>query len=195
VILTVAGLKGGVGKTTTAAGLLHALYDDVAGYAVGLDADPQGSLLEWARWGEWTVPVEKFTRPRAEQFTAAGWHAVVDTAPYDQGSVADAVKVADVIVLPVAPLPADVRQLGAARDLLDRHARPDARRVVVLVRTVSGAASTADYRAHLESSGWDVVRPVVSRREAIGHAYGAALPPAVTGPYSDVLHAITKELR
>jgi cellulose biosynthesis protein BcsQ len=47
VIITCAGLKGGLGKTTTAAYCAHALAE-FGHRVVLLDADPQGSVTRWA---------------------------------------------------------------------------------------------------------------------------------------------------
>jgi chromosome partitioning protein len=82
VIVTVAGLKGGIGKTTTAAFLAHALYEQLCN-VLALDADPQASLRTWAKWGEWVIPVEKFAAGRAAQVRPLGWDVVIDTPPYD----------------------------------------------------------------------------------------------------------------
>jgi chromosome partitioning protein len=78
VIVTVAGLKGGIGKTTTAAYLAHALYEQLCN-VLALDADPQASLRTWAKWGEWVIPVEKFAAGRAAQVRPLGWDVVIDT--------------------------------------------------------------------------------------------------------------------
>lgn len=55
-ILTVANLKGGTSKTTTAAYLAHALAE-LGQRVLVVDADPQGSISRWAEMGEWTIPV------------------------------------------------------------------------------------------------------------------------------------------
>jgi len=55
-ILTVANLKGGTSKTTSAAFLAHALAERGRRVLV-VDADPQASITRWAEMAEWRLPV------------------------------------------------------------------------------------------------------------------------------------------
>ena len=50
-IVTVAGLKGGTGKTTVAVSLAEACAERY-GEALLIDADPQGSAMTWAELAE-----------------------------------------------------------------------------------------------------------------------------------------------
>lgn len=191
-IITVAGLKGGVSKTTTAAYLAHALAEadrDV----VALDADPQGSLLTWADWASFSITVEKFTRGRAVQLHPLGWDVVIDTPPFDdtpEGPVAAAVKEATHVVYPMAPSPIEYERADAMRALLARYA-PQAAAVVLLTRAVTGAASTEDYRRRLTTDGWRVLRVPVARRERFALSFGAPVLRASSTAYGDALHELT----
>jgi len=171
VIITVAGLKGGVGKTTTAAYIAHALYEQLHN-VLALDADPQASLGTWANWGKWVIPVEEFTPQRAPQVHALGWDVVIDTPPFDAYATSTALGVATHVIYPMAPTGMEFESVDRMRALLDRSA-PQAHRLILLNRTVANASSTADYRAALVAEGWHVARAAVSRREQFAQSYGA----------------------
>lgn len=184
-ILTVAGLKGGVGKTTTAAYAAHALAEQGRRVLV-LDADEQASLRTWADWGRWTVPVEPFHPARAAQVHPLGRDVVIDTPPRDERATAAAVATATHVLYPLAPTGVEFERVDAMRALLDRHA-PRAVRMILLVRTVAGASSTADYRAALVAEGWRVAAATVNRRESIAQSFGAIPYRAAATAYGDAL--------
>ncbi|WP_091074584.1 ParA family protein [Micromonospora nigra] len=54
-VLTTVNLKGGSGKTTTAAYLAHA-FADRGRRPIIVDADPQGSAVRWQELGGWPLP-------------------------------------------------------------------------------------------------------------------------------------------
>lgn len=184
-IVTVAGLKGGISKTTTAAYLAHALAEGDRA-VVALDADPQGSLLTWADWADWPITVEKFDPARVEQLHPLGWDVVIDTPPFDEGATAAAVKLATVVVYPVGPSPIEYERTDAMRALLARYA-PQAWPVVLLTRCVTGATSTEDYRRRLVADGWHVLRVPVARRERFALSFGQPVTRAYATAYGDAL--------
>ena len=143
-----ANVKGGVGKTTTAVQL--ALYASALGERTLLiDADPGRSALSWATrapdWPHDRVPVIAHHQPdlpRRLPGLAAGFGTVIIDTPHDPtggGQVgpmlASALAVADLLVVPTSPAPADLDRL---EDLLAAIAREQARRdldwLVALVR-------------------------------------------------------------
>jgi CobQ/CobB/MinD/ParA nucleotide binding domain len=105
VIITCAGLKGGLGKTTTAAYCAHALAE-FGHRVVLLDADPQGSVTRWATGAGWAsgpaVWVEPWQPRRAGDLRAAGWSVVIDTPPFADGIVEHALTDATHVVVPMA---------------------------------------------------------------------------------------------
>lgn len=189
--ITVAGLKGGIGKTTSAAFLAHALAE--AGRdVVAVDADPQASLRTWAEWAGWTVPVREFPTDRhvAAQWVRAldtdGWDVVIDTPPFDEGATAAAAAVASHVVYPMAPTGIEYERTDAMRALLARWA-PQACPVMLLTRTVPGAMSTTDYRRRLTADGWHVLAVPVGRRERFAQAFGLPIVNAAASAYGDAV--------
>jgi len=109
VILAVVNLKGGTAKTTSAAFLAHALHE--TGWRVlGVDADPQRSLLDWSAESPagWPFPVVGLaTRMLARDLGGiTGDHnaVVIDTPPLEEqaGIVRAALLAATHVVVPVA---------------------------------------------------------------------------------------------
>ena len=87
-ILTVANLKGGTSKTTSAAFLAHALAERGRRVLV-VDADPQASITRWAEMAEWRLPVVGKATGRLhvelEEIVGDRFDAVViDTPPTDK---------------------------------------------------------------------------------------------------------------
>lgn len=193
-VITVANLKGGSSKTTTAAFLAQALHD--AGLAVlVVDADPQASTLRWSESAGWPMatvglPVRNL-HAQLEGIAAGHDVVVIDTPPLDiqAGIVHSALRAADLVVVTTAPTPIECERVGAVKAALDDVAalRADGeapRAVVLLTRTVARAASTEVWRQALQQSGWHVLSAEVRRLEVIAQAAGD--PIKDTGPYADV---------
>lgn len=123
-VITVGNVKGGVAKTTTAVQLALHLSTWV-GRVLLIDADPGRSALSWATradaWPHGTVPVIAHHHPdlpRRLPGLARGFDAVVIDTPHDPTgggrvgpTLAAAIAVADLFVIPTPPAPADLDRL------------------------------------------------------------------------------------
>lgn len=172
--ITIAARKGGVGKTTLAA---H-LGVIANGPAVLFDTDPQHSLKWWwdAREGDTPALVECGARELAELLPAArnegmAW-AIIDTPPHAENAIAEAMRVADLVLVPTRPGPFDLAAVATTLELAQRvgkaplavinHAPP---------RTGSAEpAIVAEAREALAGMGATVARAVISQRVALSHA-------------------------
>ncbi len=111
-VIAIVGNKGGVGKTTLSINIAAgaARYGNVA----LVDADPQGSALQWSRMaeGEAPLPVYEADTPLAQQTTdllRTYSHIVIDCPPYVQSSqTAEVLQIADIALIPVLPSPMDL---------------------------------------------------------------------------------------
>lgn len=120
-IVAVVNLKGGVGKTTTALYFAEAAKEQ--GYApVVIDADTEGSAIEWSSQGELSfavVAAEKDALARqARLLEKEGQVVIIDTPPNNRETLWAASAVADHVVVPVAPTGVDVNRLRATLEVL-----------------------------------------------------------------------------
>lgn len=199
VILAVVNLKGGTAKTTSAAFLAHALHE--TGWRVlGVDADPQRSLLDWSAESPagWPFPVVGLaTRMLARDLTGiTGDHnaIVIDTPPLEEqaGIVKAALLAATHVVVPVAPTPIEYRRLAAVRNEVEQSGggRPDGEPPalsVLITRAVSGASSTNVWREAMTEDGLHVLKVPVTRLERYSQAYGDDVAQASDSAYGDAI--------
>jgi chromosome partitioning protein len=120
-IISLLNQKGGVGKTTLAIHLADALAR--RGHRVLLiDADPQGSALDWAaaRKGQPVFAVAGLPRPSIHKelpALAKGYeYVLIDGPPRVYEVARSAIMASDIVLIPVQPSPYDV---WAAKEIVD----------------------------------------------------------------------------
>jgi chromosome partitioning protein len=113
--------KGGVGKTTLAVHVADALSRRNQRVLL-VDADPQGSALDWAaaRRGERLFPVAGLPRPSIHKELPALAHGydmvIIDGPPRVYDVARSAIMASDLVLVPVQPSPYDV---WAAKEIVD----------------------------------------------------------------------------
>ena len=207
IILTLANLKGGSTKTTSAVFAAHVLAEH--GHRVLLvDADPQGSALRWHEYsGGFPFGVIKLDTGRIHRDLAgiAGDRydaVVIDTPPLEdhRGIVLSAIRRATHVVIPCAPTPIEYERLVAVRWVLQEAAElradeSEPMSAVLLTRTVAGAASTETYRERITADGWHVLAGSVGRLERFSQAYGGPVERAAATAYGDAVTELLKLVR
>ena len=154
--IVLASQKGGAGKTTLAAHLAVALERAKRGPVVMIDTDPQGTLTKWWHEREADTPamadVSIHDLPkRLPELGAAGFRlAVIDTPPAITASIRAVVGVADLVLLPVRPSPADLWAVGATLELCQQQKRDYA---FVVTQATRGALMTVQAVAALSEHG------------------------------------------
>lgn len=160
-VITVALLKGGVAKTTTAIALANAA--SYGGTVVLADADPMSSAHRWAelaagsgRFRSLPFQVLKEASPDLERrvlrLARSADLVIVDSPPPGQLQIARAaIAAADYVVIPVTPEKAALDRVGATVDIARQLGKP-ARAVLTQVR--GGLTERDDAVSALHS--WDV---------------------------------------
>jgi hypothetical protein len=122
--IVIASGKGGSGKTTLTA---HLAVEAGSGAWV-VDTDKQATLLQWHERRESDTPgrLDMPFAQLAKGLTAlaedsAAW-CFIDTAPASREQTAAVLRLADVVVIPVRPSPADLWAVGETVDLAKRKA-------------------------------------------------------------------------
>lgn len=120
-VISIINQKGGAGKTTASTNIASQLHNE--GFSVLLvDIDPQGSASNWSAAkgdSDETFPVIKLdkTLQRDLPRVARGYdYVIIDGAPQVSELAAVAIRVADLVIIPVQPSPYDV---WACADLVD----------------------------------------------------------------------------
>lgn len=167
-VLVLASQKGGSGKSTIAASLAVAAWQDGERVVV-VDMDPQASLAEWGKLRETGGIVFRSIAPTAldrwiteTRKVPAVSLVIIDTAGTFGPEVDTALKHADLCLVPVRPSAFDLRAAGPTVDRLRLFDRPFA--FVLNGTNPVTHARTADAVAALEVGG-AVAPPIADRTD------------------------------
>ncbi|MDF1793842.1 MAG: ParA family partition ATPase [Thalassobaculaceae bacterium] len=179
-ILTVAQQKGGAGKTTLAAHLAVAIAETGKTVAV-VDIDPQASLSSW--WdmrGDLGLPAPTDAKGKGglTVHRITGWRTaneveklardhdvvVVDSPPHAETEAKIAVRIADLVLVPLQPSPMDFWATQATLDLAKSEKTPA---LLVLNRVPSRASLTEAMTAKIREMGAKVAKASIGNRVAL----------------------------
>jgi chromosome partitioning protein len=131
--LVIANQKGGSGKSTLTVHLAAAAEAAAHGPVVISDTDPQGTAADWfnqrKKAGIDTPRYSPLTlsdlRQKTEALSAAGAaYLFIDTAPSINAVNAELFALADMILVPLNPTPADLRALVKGLPLIKQSGKP-----------------------------------------------------------------------
>lgn len=170
-ILAVANMKGGCGKTTTAIYLARYLG------ALVVDADPQASAAGWADAvaednGSLGIQVVRLPDPKLSERLPRVERAIIDCSPRDHRITDAAIDAADLVIIPTAPSAADMDRTWATLDLAASLKTPAA---VLLVRVRVGTRSLTATQKALADEQVTVLDAYIPQREALAVAWGQPL--------------------
>lgn len=169
-VISVLNFKGGVAKTTVSTHLARALQlreHDV----VLIDSDPQGSSRDWAASNpEQTVPVIGIDRPTIERDIKNVTHkefVIIDGAPQSQALAVSAMKVSDLVIIPVQPSPYDIWAASELIELLKQRIEitdGKLQAALLITRMIKGTKLGSEVRNALLEFDLPILNTVICQR-------------------------------
>lgn len=170
-VIAILNQKGGAGKTTISTNLAYCLKREGAKVLLA-DSDPQGSSRDWseANAGELlpVVGLDRETLAKDLPAIAGGYDwVVIDGAPLIAKLSAAAVRVADIVVIPVQPSPYDIWSCADLVDIIKVRqevggGKPKA--VFLISRAIKGTKLSGEVRKTLTDYGLPVLAARTTQR-------------------------------
>lgn len=198
-VVTVAQQKGGAGKTMLVAMLAAA----VAGQerVAAIDCDPQGSLTRWgalreARAGAPAVALRTLSGWRLSSELAALRRShdliLIDSPPQVDTDARQAVRAADLVLVPVQPSPPD---LWAAEGTLKLAAEERRRIALMLNRAPASSRLRTVMEQEIRQRGLDLFSACFGNRAAYSNAFAVGRGVTETAPKSAAAEEVRAVLR
>jgi chromosome partitioning protein len=203
-IFSTVNQKGGSGKTTLSIHVAAALARQGAKILL-IDADPQGSALEWSalRQGEPAFPVIGLPKPvlhREVPALAGGFdHVIIDGPPQVADVTRSAIMASDIVLIPVQPSPFDVWGARAVIELLAEASivKPNIKAAFAVMRKIVNTAIGRDVTDALAVYRTHILAASLAQRVAFAESIATgrtALDLDPTGPAGAEVMELTKEI-
>lgn len=170
-VISVLNQKGGVGKTTLSINLAAALK--AADHSVLLvDADPQGSSMDWAaaREAEPLFSVVGYAKPTIHKTVAdigAGKDfVIIDGTPRVTDLARSCIMASDLVLIPVQPSPYDIWASQEIVDLIKEAAayKPELQAAFIINRKIPNTAIGRDVEGALAEFELPVIETTIDQR-------------------------------
>lgn len=197
-IISVQNQKGGVGKTTLAIHISHALAKQ-GSMVLLVDADPQGSARDWAAAREDQPPfsvvgldrptIHRDLPPMAQNYN----HVIIDGPPRVSDLARSAIAAADLVLIPVQPSPYDVWAAKEVFDLIQEASvfKEKLKSVFVINRKIVNTAIGRDVVEALSGYGLPVLKSQVCQRVPFAESAATGQTVLETNPNGQAAQEIT----
>lgn len=181
-IIGVLNQKGGVGKTTLSVNIAARLAADGARVLL-IDADPQGSSLDWSAAREEPGPVVVVGLPKEtihreiKQLSRDYDHVVIDGPPRVTALARSAIMASDLVLIPVQPSPYDIWAADEVVKLVEEAQiyKSDIKTVFVINRKISNTAIGRDIREALSGYNLPCLESGLTQRVVFAEAAASGL--------------------
>ena len=172
-VISLINQKGGVSKTTIAINLAYCLARKKNNKVLLIDADPQGSVLQWQSIAD-NKAFDVIHHPKAtfhndiNQLSERYQHTVIDTQPVISKITRSVIVVTNLAIIPIGPSPLDI---WSSRETVYfvKHAQKlnSKLRVCLLIcKKIVGTRIGREARQALESYRLDILNTEISQRIA-----------------------------
>jgi len=195
-VISLINQKGGVGKTTIAIHLASALSSKKHNVLM-VDADPQGSVLQWQSTGaNHEFAVVQLAMPdlssQIRNHRRSFDHVVIDSPPALSHISREIAAASDLVIIPIAPSSLDIwssrETIQLVRGVGRKNQGLTAR--LLVYRKIPGTRLGAEAREALKSYGLDIFKTEISQRIAYVEAIVSGVSVLEYSPNSVAAHEI-----